>query len=120
MKTTYLLSFDFRQAFFKLQVYKLTKEKLLIDIFSLFPCLCVSMLSRNQKLKSKVIFIVLIILHTTTLSLGYLIPGIPQDWTVSTKHLIRRVKWNYIHSRRMSCVFRSTLVDPTLITIIRI
>ena len=38
--------------------------KLLIDSFSLFPCLCISMLGRNQKLKSKVVFILLI--HTTT------------------------------------------------------
>ena len=38
--------------------------------------------------------------------------------SVSTKHLIRRVKWKYIRPWRMSCIFISTLVGPTIITCI--
>ena len=62
--------FSIKVSFVKLQVNK-KKEKLLIDSFCLFPCLCVSLLCEillKEKFKSKVVFTVLKYTPTTTVS----------------------------------------------------
>ena len=44
MKTTFLFKFCWLTSFFQITIFQVNKEKLIIDSFSLFPCLCVTLL----------------------------------------------------------------------------
>ena len=68
MKTTFLFKFGFLITLSQITSFQVNKDKLLIDSFSLFPCLCVSMMFESlieKKFKSKGGFIVLIYTPTT-------------------------------------------------------